>query len=302
MSIRLVRQTSASVVIITPAFFTGPFLKDAFMILALRAFTNAHVVGWVHMDPFRLNLEKRPKWYRRLAAEVFQRVDCWVACAPALLNGWPAFISVERRHALTNGIEAPPPPKRLATCDRLRVAYLSVMDIEKGWKDLLEAAQFLCARRSDIEFHFYGNAAGQADADELRALFEQLPEADRIHWHGPAWGENKWRALADADLYCFPSHTEQFPIAVLEAMASGLPVIATRVGAIEDAVITGQGGWLVDVYSPGQIAEALEDALSDPSRLAAFGQFNRRRYESLFTRDKFGRRWEAFLAGFDQRG
>lgn len=297
-TVKLVRRDSASVVIVTPAFFPGPFLKDAFVILSLRVLTNARIIGWVHMDPFRLDLEKKPGWYRYLARKVFETVDCWVACAPALMNLWPSFLSVNRRHAIPNGIAAPRMPQRVHIRERLRVVYLSAMHQEKGWRDLLEAACMICDKHANIEFHFYGNPTGEFSADRLHALFKGLLHSDRISWHGPAWGEDKWRALANADLFCFPSHTEQFSIAVLEAMASGLPVIATRVGAIEDAVISGHGGWLVDSRTPDQIVEALEDALSDRARLIRFGNFNRTRYELFFTRTKFGQQWESLLAKF----
>ena len=135
---RLARRNRASAVIVTPAFFPGSSLKDAVVILTLRTFTTADIVGWVHMDPFRLDLEKKPRWYRRLATEVFQRVDYWVACAPTLMNCWPGFLPADRRYAITNGIEAPAIPRRVSAPGRLRVVYLSAMHQEKGWRDLFK--------------------------------------------------------------------------------------------------------------------------------------------------------------------
>jgi glycosyltransferase involved in cell wall biosynthesis len=109
------------------------------------------------------------------------------------------------------------------------------------------------------------------------------------------YGGEKWRALVDSDLFCFPSHSEQFPITILEAMAVGLPVVATRVGAIEDAIVPGSGGWLVEPNSPEELARVLTSATEDVSTLKKFGSFNRQRFLQRFTSTAFGDQWECLL-------
>ncbi len=294
-SVRLVRSKGASVVIVTPAFFRGPFLKDALMIGALRAFTRAKVVGWVHMDPARIEFESAPKWLKKIITMIMRSVDSWLACSPALVEMWPGFLPKRLCTGLANGIEAPSCPQRGAPLPVLRVSYLSAMDSEKGWVEAVAAARSICSGNPHVEFHFHGNALSLEDESKVKQEFELGPHADRIRWHGPAWGDRKWAALASADLFCFPSHTEQFPIAVLDAMASGLPVVATRVGAVADAIEQGRGGWLVSPGNAAELEQALVLAISDPHRLRAFGEHNRRRFEEQFTRAAFGKRWEKFL-------
>lgn len=294
-TIRLVRKTDAQAVIVTPAFFRGPFIKDAVMISAIRALTSAKVVGWVHMDPARIGYGSAPGWFRNIMTSTIGKVDSWCACSTALLDLWPSFLPRNRCVGLPNGIDAPPQPNRPASGGRLKVAYLSAMDREKGWLEALTAARSICSTHRDIEFHFHGNVPSPADEPEVLKAFSEGPHADRIHWHGPAWGDRKWSALADADLFCFPSHTEQFPIAVLDAMAAGLPVVATRVGAVSDAIEPGKGGWLVAPRDAVELEAALLEAISDPLKLRTFGEHNRRRFEERFTRESFGRRWEAHL-------
>lgn len=294
-SVRLVWATGASVVIVTPAFFRGPFLKDALMIFTLRTLTRANVIGWVHMDPARIDIESAPGWLRKIITVTTSRVASWVACSTALVEQWPDFLPKDRCIGLANGIAAPVSLPRDVLLPRLRVTYLSAMDPEKGWIEAVTAARSICSSNPHVEFHFHGNALSQEDELQLRAEFESGPHADRILWHGPAWGDQKWAALASADLFCFPSHTEQFPIAVLDAMASGLPVVASRVGAVSDAIESGKGGWLVPAKDAAELVNALVLAISNPSRLRAFGEYNRRRFEEQFTRAAFGKRWETFL-------
>ena len=85
------------------------------------------------------------------------------------------------------------------------------------------------------------------------------------------------RKLAASDVFLLPSAHEGFPYGVLEAMVLGLPVVATRVGAIPEMVLQGQGGVLVDERSVSNLVSALEEVLADESRRVAMGRFNQAR-------------------------
>jgi glycosyltransferase involved in cell wall biosynthesis len=298
VSVRETRRTRAALVVVTPSFYRGPFLKDAVMILALRWLARTRVVAWVNMDPARLDLERRPAWYRAVVRLVVRSVDSWVASAPALLGQWPSFIPVERRSAIAYGIHgAPPSVQRVTEGEHARrVCFLSSLDEAKGWVDLLEAAGEVCVSDPTVEFHFYGDVGVGETEERILERFGATGFPERIRWHGPARGDAKWESLAAADVFCLPSHTEQFPVVVLEAMSVGLPVVATRVGAVEDAVVEGKGGWLVPPERPHELARALLEALSDQERLERYGQFNAERQRRAFSVEPFGHEWERFLS------
>jgi len=296
-ALRTVWREDVSVVVLTPAFLRNPFLKDSLFIFAIHALTRARIVGWVHMEPKRLGLDEAPRWFRTFVSRAVRRVDRWVAAAPALIGKWPGFLPKERCVAIANGIAEPAVSGRPARSGPVRVVYLSAMDSPKGWLDLLGAAQNICRRNPDVEFHFYGDASGDATDDAVKKTFEETG-CGRIQWHGGAWGGEKWKALASAGLFCFPSHTEQFPLAVLDAMALGLPIVATDVGAVSDALVPGKGGWLVPPRDPKSLETAIADALCDRDRLSEYGGFNRTRFGEMFTRKAFGDRWRDFLATF----
>ena len=298
LSIREVRRTRAALVVVTPSFYRGPFLKDAVMILALRWVARTPVVAWVNMDPARLDLERRPAWYRAVARLVVRSIDMWVASAPALLGQWPSFIPVERRSAIAYGIQGAPTAVGVVTDGEhaLRVCFLSSLDEAKGWVDLLEAADEVCASDPTVEFHFYGDVGVGETEERIRERFGACGFPERVRWHGPVRDDAKWESLAAADVFCLPSHTEQFPVVVLEAMSIGLPVVATRVGAVEDALVEGKGGWLVPPEHPHELARALLDAVSDRNRLERYGQFNAERQRREFSVERFGGEWERFLS------
>jgi glycosyltransferase involved in cell wall biosynthesis len=109
------------------------------------------------------------------------------------------------------------------------------------------------------------------------------------------FGEAKWQALADADVFAFPSWHEAFPLSVLEALSAGLPVMATEVGGVPDALTHGEGGFIVPPRDPAGMQAALEALLADAPLRARMGEWNRRRYEQNYTVAAYGRRWEEWL-------
>ena len=104
----------------------------------------------------------------------------------------------------------------------------------------------------------------------------------RVH-RGLAPNSSQLRQMyADADLFVFPTLGDVSPIAVIEAMASGLPVVATDVGALAEEVEDGVTGLLVPKSNPQAIVEAVCSLANNPDRLAAMGVAARERAERLF--------------------
>jgi glycosyltransferase involved in cell wall biosynthesis len=83
------------------------------------------------------------------------------------------------------------------------------------------------------------------------------------------------RAMCASDIFLFPSRTEGFPNAVLEAMAVGLPVVATRVGAIPEMIEDGKGSLLLEHAEVAGLVRALCTLMDDTSLRVAMGQCNR---------------------------
>ncbi|PJA42159.1 MAG: glycosyltransferase, partial [Lysobacterales bacterium CG_4_9_14_3_um_filter_62_6] len=92
-----------------------------------------------------------------------------------------------------------------------------------------------------------------------------------------------------------PSRIEGLCIAMHEAMQAGLPVIASAVGQMADTLEPGRSGWLVPSADPSALADALAAALSDPARLASFGQAARSRVLTRFSAAIFRQSGNAIL-------
>ncbi len=133
----------------------------------------------------------------------------------------------------------------------------------KNHEGLIAACGILAERGIGFRLDLVGK-----DQDGRHALLEKMAGdlgiADRVHFlglldHGEIAG-----LLAEADLFVLTSHSEGIPVAVMEAMAGGTPVLAPRVTGLPELVTENTSGWLVDSSSPEAIADAMEFALTHP--------------------------------------
>jgi glycosyltransferase involved in cell wall biosynthesis len=127
----------------------------------------------------------------------------------------------------------------------------------------------------------------------LRALAEAPGVRGRIRFAGEQADVAPW--LAQMDVYVQPSLTAGISNSILEAMACGLPVVATAVGGTVEVVADGETGLLVPPGDPVAMAEALERLLADPARVEAVGRAGRARAEAHFGETLMLQRVEALL-------
>jgi glycosyltransferase involved in cell wall biosynthesis len=125
------------------------------------------------------------------------------------------------------------------------------------------------------------------DRTALEHLAAQLGLRDRVRFAGERHDVPK--LLSGADLFVLSSRSEGLPVSVLEAMAAGLPVVASTVGGIPELVEDGETGVLVRPADPDALAAALGDLLDDADRRRRLGKAGRRRAERLFDLEAFRR-------------
>jgi glycosyltransferase involved in cell wall biosynthesis len=155
--------------------------------------------------------------------------------------------------------------------DRPIVLFVGRLSTEKGVLDLLNAWRLLDDARSWLVLVGPDMPAHPWDAGaSARAFIEEHRLQDRVRLYGPS--ADTARLYRAADVFVQPSHFESFGISVIEAMASGVPVIAAKVGGMRDFLVDGENALLHEPRSPLTIAAALRRALDDAglrSRLAA---------------------------------
>lgn len=150
-------------------------------------------------------------------------------------------------------------------------------DPVKGLDVLLRAFAQVLARRPTAQLLLVGDGP---EAARLRDLAGALGLGGRAVFAGPV--KDAARGLPVLDLYVSASHREGLPLALLEAMVCGLPVLATRVPGHVDVVEDGVTGVLVPPGDPTGLAGAAVELLEDPTRRRALGEAGRARAETHF--------------------
>jgi glycosyltransferase involved in cell wall biosynthesis len=134
---------------------------------------------------------------------------------------------------------------------------------EKGYEVLLEAARLLVDQGVDV--HFLAVGSGPLE-DEVRRACDLLGLRDRVTFAG--FRPDAQRIVAGSDLFLLASHHEGFPVAVMEALAVGVPVVSTAVGDVPRALKDGTCGLIVPPGDPRALAGAVGRLVTDPDTRA----------------------------------
>lgn len=154
----------------------------------------------------------------------------------------------------------PPLPHRPAPT----VLFIAWLQKEKGVLELVEAAPRVLRSVPEASFVIAGRGLpGGESAESIGALARHLGVERSFVFPGWVEGHAKEALLREADLFVLPSHFEGLPVGLLEAMACGIPVIATRVGGIPDVITHGANGLLVEPGKPEALGNAIAALLAD---------------------------------------
>jgi glycosyltransferase involved in cell wall biosynthesis len=161
---------------------------------------------------------------------------------------------------------------------------VGAISAHKGHFDILAAALLLRSR--PIRFCFAGPLHPGGEGEHVRRRVQELGLDAAVSFAGPVGTRRKWDLLAEADVFLLPSSAEGMPNSVLEAMAAGLPVIASPVGSVPEMLGAGQGGRLVAPGDFDRLAEALIELQENPELRRSLGQWNRTRVDASYRMDR----------------
>jgi glycosyltransferase involved in cell wall biosynthesis len=134
----------------------------------------------------------------------------------------------------------------------------------------------------DLEWTWFITGDGP-QLDNLKSLANELGIVDRVAFLGWQSREELTKQYHQANIFLFPSRHEGMPNAVLEAMSTGLPVVATRIAGSEELVIEGETGLLVQTENVDELRESLRRILVDPGQRKKMGLASRQRVEENYS-------------------
>ncbi len=164
---------------------------------------------------------------------------------------------------------------------------------KKGFHILIDACRLLANRGVPLRCELIGDGA---EGEALRARVEQLGLDDTVSFRGVMTTEQVGERLRDAAVVVLPcivardGNVDALPTVLLEAMASGRPVISTALSGIPEIIVEGETGRLVEPGAAEPLADAIADVLSDLERAESMGRAGRRRVERLFDLNENARR------------
>jgi glycosyltransferase involved in cell wall biosynthesis len=274
------------------------FYRDALFLLGARL-ARKPIVVHLHGGAFADFYESEPAPMRALIRRTVGRAALGIVLSEQLRPSLECVLPPERVKPVLIGVDVETATGRAPeqASEQVRVLFLSTLMEEKGLYVFIEAVARAREERPDVRAEIAGTWFGRDTEPKARALVESLGIAEAVTFHGVVSGADKTRLLASCDIFCLPSFywLEGTPSVVIEAMAAGLPVVATRWRGIPDLVIEGETAILVDRAEPQPVADALVALAADPELRRRLGEAGRRLYGAQFTRAAFGERALAVL-------
>ncbi|MBI4719410.1 MAG: glycosyltransferase family 4 protein [Planctomycetes bacterium] len=224
---------------------------------------------------------------RRFIARALTGADAVIA----LSEGWRGkLLSIAPRatvEALENAVDLPPAARTHEHSGPCRFLMLARMDRWKGVDDLLAACANLRATEVAFELVLAGPEGSAGGGEALAAKIHELGIETCARYVGAVGGEAKEDWLNWADVLVQPSHQEGMPLAMLEAMARGVPIVATSVGAVPEIITPGEHGLLTPPGDPALLARTMRAMASDAASRQAMGRSARALAEMRFSTRRF---------------
>lgn len=157
----------------------------------------------------------------------------------------------------------------------ITLGYVGRLVEGKGLEDLFKAIAIL--KNQNLEFGawslvIYGTGPLES---KLKKMAKDLEITDKIEWRGFAPYSKVPEALAQIDIFVYPSWHEGFGRSIMEALAMEKAVVATRVGGIPDLIKNGENGFLVEPHKPLELAQKIKELIENKERREKFGKAGR---------------------------
>jgi glycosyltransferase involved in cell wall biosynthesis len=241
--------------------------KYGFIRLVRRLSPETRILYHHHGADFMAQYPSLPGFWRRRVRETLTDADRVICLSDSWIRRLRDIAPGGRFLLLPNGVPIPRIPVDPSAGGPLRVLFLGRIGDRKGVFDLLEAVASLLHSGVDLRLDIGGNG----EIQRLRSAIARRGLADRARFHGWIRGPEKDRLMRKSGLLALPSRAEGMPMTLLEAMALGLPVLATPVGGVPELVRHGENGLLAPPGDRAALAAGLR-RLTDPSLRKELGR------------------------------
>lgn len=259
------------------------FFEKSLFVLIGRLFRK-RVLLHLHGGRFRGFWESAGVVKRRLIRELLDCSHALIVLSPGSREYFVKSVACQTMlYVLPNAVRVETPCAAPPAEEPIIFLYVGHLKAEKGLLDICAALQLLPpAVAARCELRIMGVGDTPRNESLVREAFQSTGLAN-VKFLGLKAGSEKWHEFAAADVFLLPSHSEDLPLTLLEAMAVGLPVIVTAVGAIPEVVREGENGFLIPAGAPDLLAEKMVLMVDQPAMRKAFGSANRNKIEREYS-------------------
>jgi len=295
--IKILRKENPQIVYISLSQTYLGLIRNSLWILLAKRFSRCIV--HLHGSYFRILYNSVNPLVRILIRQALSQVDACIVLSDQFRSMFSGLIPEERIFVVPNGIsertishqdfQLAMERRKTNPLGPLKVVFLSNLFEAKGFGYLLEAAVILAKRGLLNHYCFVLAGAWESKAVQCKwqAFVQQNLIANHVYFPGVISGKDKFQLLLGSDVFVLPTYYqyEGQPLSIIEAMAAGLPIIATDQGCITEMVQDGVNGFIVPQRDAVSIANRLEMLRNDPDLRFRMGEASRSLYLHHYTED-----------------
>ena len=256
------------------------FRKSIF--IRLSKLFNIPVILHLHSPDFHIYYVQQSEQKKRKIKNIFQMADKVIVLSNSWKEWYIETIDQNEPQVIYNGVE-----DHMVSDDKIskrnnHILFLGRLGERKGTYDLIKAFKKVLAKHNDAKLLL----AGFGDIEGCRKLAKSLKIDKSIEFLGWIDFKQKKKLLNSSKIYTLPSYNEGFPVSILEAMSTRLPVIASNVGGIPEEIEDNQTGFLINAGDIETLASIINKIIDDDILCDEIGDNERRRYLKHFSLDK----------------
>lgn len=252
-------------------------------------------------DPAKFNGPR--SIYKFFYKRLIPRCDAVLMSTPLHTEQAARLIRVDRVYYIPNTCVPPENLHRRCTQDEeamCQVVYVGRLSQLKGTYDLIAGIELLKTAPIPFRFVLTGVGATVEDDQRIADLISQRGLSERIVLTGRVSEDKKWEILNQSHIMVFPSLSEQFPVALIEGMAAGLPIVTTSVDYLPRLIVHGENGLTVPASSPENLAKAILELGLNPETRKRMSKANYLKFQREFAlnvvTDKLRRVYKSVLS------
>lgn len=200
---------------------------------------------------------------------------------------------------ISNGIDEPPGVNNATSTytsgDERHFLYVGKIAYAKGISTLIDFVDDFRAEGTPFQLHIVGEWENERTSSEIKRQLVDRGIADLVVLHGRLVDDAKWEIYRSAHLLLHPTHWDGQPVVILEALAYGIPVVATRIGAIPDTITSGCEGYLMADNSAAQLIVGVNEIMLDEQTYSDFRYRARTAFQERFAATVFRTRMRTLL-------